>query len=125
MIQKQVLDEADAILSAVVEGMQEKKGRAIVSLEFSEMPKALCDYFVICHGVSRVQAEAIAEGVEDRVRSVTGAKPWNREGFENAEWILLDYVNVVVHIFQQNVRDFYQLEKLWADAPSREYASDN
>jgi ribosome-associated protein len=105
--------------------MQEKKGRAIVSLNFSKMPNALCDYFVICHGMSRVQVDAIAEGVEDSVRNKTGAKPWNREGAENAEWILLDYVNVVVHVFQDSVRDFYNLEKLWADADHQEYRSDS
>lgn len=124
MAQRQTDDDAGAILQAVIEGMQEKKGMSIVSLDFKETPNAVCDYFVICHGKSRVQVDAIADGVEDSVRNTTGSKPWNREGVENAEWILLDYVNVVVHIFQDKIRDFYQLEKLWADAGLKEYVSE-
>ena len=116
-------EDAQAIMEAVVAGMQDKKGGQIVSLDFKEIPNALCRYFVICHGTSRVQVEALADGVENKVRTGAGANPWNREGFENAEWILLDYVNVVVHIFQEKVRDFYKLEKLWADAGYQEYPS--
>jgi ribosome-associated protein len=122
-MQRTTDDDAQAIKEAVIEGMQDKKGGHIVSLDFRAIPNALCRFFVICHGTSRVQVEAIAEGVEAKVRNDAGARPWNREGFENAEWILLDYVNVVVHIFQDKVRDFYRLEKLWADAESQEYSA--
>jgi len=123
MTQIQADDDAAAIFSAAIEGMKDKKGQRIVSLDFTSTPNAICDYFVICHGATRVQTEAIAEGVEDSVRTLTGSKPWNREGFENSEWILLDYVNVVVHVFRDEVRDFYQLEKLWADAGLVEHGS--
>lgn len=123
MEKTQANDDAGAILEAVIEGMQDKKGQSIVSLDFRETPNAVSEYFAICHGTSRVQVEAIAEGVEKKVREITGSKPWNREGQENAEWILLDYVNVVVHVFRDAVRDFYQLEKLWADAGYKEYST--
>lgn len=117
-------DDSMAILNAVIEGMQDKKGLNIISLDFRETSNAISDFFAICHGTSRVQVEALAEGIEEKVRETAGAKPWNREGQENAEWILLDYVNVVVHIFKDDVRDFYQLEKLWADAGYKEYATE-
>jgi ribosome-associated protein len=79
---------------------------------------------VICTGTSSTQVESIADSVEDVVRKSLGDKPWHKEGFENAEWILLDYVNVVVHIFQDQARMFYNLEKLWDDATVKKYLGD-
>jgi len=85
------------------------------------IPNAVSRYFVICHGTSRTQVEAIADSVENLVRKANGSKPWHKEGYENAEWILLDYVDVVVHIFQDQTRSFYKLEELWADAVISRY----
>lgn len=110
------LTDSTALSKAVIAGMQEKKGKSIVNMDFREIKNAMCDYFVICHGTSRVQVESITDGIEQVVREQLGYKPWHREGTENAEWILLDYVDVVVHVFQEPTRNFYQLEELWADA---------
>jgi ribosome-associated protein len=108
--------ESEILSGLVVKGMEDKKGKNIQLLDLREVNNAISDFFVVCHGNSRPQVEAIADGVREAVGKKLGMKPWHAEGFENAEWILLDYVDVVVHIFKQESRDFYQLEKLWADA---------
>jgi ribosome-associated protein len=110
--------------SLVIKGMQEKKGRKIVSLDLRKIENAVAEYFIICHGPSRPHVEALAESVLETVAKASGDKPWHKEGMENAEWILIDYVNVVVHIFQEDVRSFFQLEKLWDDAESEYIKSD-
>lgn len=112
------------LASIIIEAIQEKKGQDIISLNLRDIENAVTDYFVICHGTSRPQVEAIAESVMDAVDKKTGDDPWHKEGTENAEWILLDYVDVVVHIFRDNTRGFYQLEKLWADAKVEHAASE-
>jgi len=113
---KQQLYESEALVHAVLEGMEEKKARDITILDLQDIEHAVTNYFVICHGSSKPQLEALAEAIVDKTLEKFGAKPWHKEGFENAEWILLDYIDVVVHIFREDRRSFYQLEKLWADA---------
>lgn len=117
-------DASDVLTKEIVKGIQEKKGRDIISLDLKKIPNAISDVFVICSGSSSTQVEAIADAVEEVVRKSLGDKPWHKEGFENAEWILLDYVNVVVHIFQDQARMFYNLEKLWDDATVKKYLSE-
>ncbi len=107
--------QSNNLLNSIVEGIKAKKGQDIISLDIKETGAGVCDYFVICNGNSRTQTEAIAYSVEETVRKNTGEKPWHKEGFENSEWILLDYIDVVVHIFQPEARIFYRLEKLWGD----------
>jgi ribosome-associated protein len=115
---KRIKSETSGMLAdIIVSGMQEKLGLNIVKLNLSGIPNSITDYFVICHGSSRSQVDAIADSVQWEVKKAIGALPSHKEGFENCEWILLDYFDVVVHIFQAEARDFYQLEKLWADAP--------
>lgn len=109
-------DNTEQIVAAVVEAMDSVKGKEIVTLDLRETGTAVTDYFVICHATSKTQVEAIAEKVEDEVRDKTGVKPYHIEGKDNTEWILIDFVDVVVHIFLQSARSFYQLEELWADA---------
>lgn len=118
------LNESKILTDIIVNGIQEIKGKEIKSLNLMNIPNAVSNYFVVCHGTSKIQVEAIAESVEKVVRINTGQKPWNKEGFENAEWILLDYVDVVVHIFQEERRTFYNIENLWADAKIVEYESE-
>lgn len=108
--------EPEMTTKAIVHGMLEKKAKDPVILDFSDLGHAVCDTFVICHGTSRTQVEAIADEVIREVKKTTGENPWHKEGFENAEWILIDYVSVVVHIFQDSRRKFYNLEQLWGDA---------
>lgn len=105
----------------IVSSIQNKKGKQIVSLGFDGITNAICDYFVICHAPSKVQVEAIADGIQESVKKEAGIRPWNKEGLENAEWVLLDYIDVVVHIFQEPVRTFYHLEGLWADTERTEH----
>lgn len=124
MVNKKQQSESEELAHIIVEGIQEKKGQDIVSINMTEIPNSVCNYFIICHGNSKVQVEAIADSVEEFVRNSNNEKAWQKEGFENAEWILLDYVDVVVHIFQKNVRSFYNLEELWADAVIKKYKSD-
>lgn len=109
-------DNTEQIVATVVEAMDSVKGKEIVTLDLRETGTAVTDYFVICHANSKTQVEAIAEKVEDEVRDKTGVKPYHIEGKDNTEWILIDFVDVVVHIFLQSARSFYQLEELWADA---------
>lgn len=115
---KAVVDPEKELVDAIVEGMLDKKGHQILVLDLRPTGNSMADWFVICHGNSNTQADAIADSVEETVRKKLNIKPWHTEGFQNAEWILLDYVNVVVHVFQEPIRDFYRLEKLWADAPT-------
>lgn len=118
MAKKKKIEAPDMLADIVVHGMEERKAEQIVKLNLQKIPNTITDYFVICHGNSRSQVEAIAESVEMEVKKATGLNPWHKEGFENAEWILLDYFDVVVHIFQEEARNYYKLEKLWADAES-------
>ena len=109
------------LLKAIVEGMQEKKAKNVVSLDFKKIDNAICRFFVICEGESSTQVDAIADSVRDFARKKIGASVWGSAGYENAEWIFLDYGDVIVHIFQPQIRQYYQLEELWADCPKKEY----
>ena len=116
MSKKKMLDAADILANVIIEGMQENKAKEIVSLNLKEIETAVCDYFIICHGTSNTHVSAIADSVIGETIKNLKDKPFNREGLENSEWVLLDYGNVVVHIFQREIRDFYNIEKLWGDA---------
>jgi len=117
-------DDTLHIVEQVVSGMQDKKARQIVSLDLSNIPNTVTRFFVICHAPSKTQVNAIYDNVIEFVRKQCGVKPFNREGYENSEWILIDYVDVVVHIFLEDVRTFYHLEDLWADAKVKRYPDD-
>lgn len=120
MVKHKKSETSGMLADIIVKGMQEKLGLDIVKLNLSGIPNSITDYFVICHGSSRSQVDAIADSVQFEVKKAIGAIASHKEGFENCEWILLDYFDVVVHIFQAEARSFYQLEKLWADAPREE-----
>lgn len=104
------------LCDAIVEGMQENKAKDIVVLDLREISNAVCDFFVICSGESSTQVEGIGSSVTRHTRKELKEKPWHIEGKTNSEWILLDYINVVAHIFYKDARPFYDLEDLWADA---------
>ena len=109
------------LLAAIVDAIQDKKGIDIVDLKLSKLENAITDHFVICHGNSTTQVEAIADSVEEKVKEVLKMKAWHKEGHKNAQWILLDYASIMVHIFQKEFRDFYSLEELWADGEAKYY----
>lgn len=105
------------LCDTVVKAMQEVKANEIRILDLSEAPGAVCTYFVVAHGDSTTQVEAIARSVEKFTSKELQEKPWHVEGRENAEWILIDFVDVVAHVFYREAREFYDIEGLWADAP--------
>lgn len=109
-------DNVESIVATVVEAMDSVKGKEIVTLDLRETGTSVTDYFVICHANSKTQVDAIADKVIDLVREKDQVKPYHVEGRDNTEWILIDFVDVVVHVFLQSARSFYQLEELWADA---------
>lgn len=100
----------------IVKAIEELKGEDIVCLDLRKLKNAISDFFIICSGNSNTQVDAIANFVYEDVSKKLKVKPWHSEGFQNAEWILLDYVDTVVHIFQKETREFYNIENLWADA---------
>lgn len=104
------------LLTAIVEAMQDKKAYDVISIDFSRLKNTVCDYFVICHGTNKPQVQAISESVYGKLRKQYSVHPSAIEGARNAEWILMDYGSIVVHIFQESTRKFYNLEGLWADA---------
>jgi ribosome-associated protein len=108
--------EKEIMTEVIIEAMLDKKAKDPVIMDFSKLNSSVCDSFIICHGTSRTQVEAIAEGVIADTKKKTGVNPWHKEGSENAEWILIDYSDIIVHIFQDSKRSFYNLEQLWADA---------
>jgi len=112
------------LADAVVEGILDRKGKNITVMNLQSIHNRVCDYFIICQADSNTQVNAIADSIDEMVRKTTGDKPYRSEGFENSEWILIDYVTVVVHVFQSHIREFYNLESLWADAETTEIAFD-
>jgi len=113
---KQILTDTETLKKLIIKGIQEKKGIDVVTLDLRQIQNAVCDYFVICHGNSKTQVSALSDSVEIEVKKVSGVYPSFKEGHTNAEWIILDYFDIVVHIFQESSRNFFQLESLWADA---------
>jgi ribosome-associated protein len=112
------------LFKSIIEGIFEKKGEAVLSLDLRKIPESVADFFVICQATTATQVKAIADSIEYRVKENTGEFPYRQEGFQHAKWILIDYVNVVVHIMQPDVRAFYQLEEMWSDAPAVEHADE-
>jgi len=109
-------DDSKILCDAIVEGMQENKAQDIVILDLREIASAVCDYFVICSGESSTQVDGISSTVMRHTRKELSEKPWSVEGKNTKEWILMDYVSVVAHVFYKDTREFFDLEDLWADA---------
>lgn len=113
-----VIDKIDSrvLAETIVEGMQDVKAKDITILDLRDIHNSVTDFFVICSGDSTTQVEGASNAIVRHTRKELRDKPWHEEGKRNGEWILLDYVNVVVHIFHKDVRSFYEIEDLWADA---------
>lgn len=107
---------ADELIALILQGIEEVKGLEINLLDLRDIENTVCDYFVICNGTSNTHVNAIVNSIQKTVSKGIQDKPWHVEGSDNAEWVLLDYVNVVVHVFQKQVREFYDIEGLWGDA---------
>ncbi|MFS4469477.1 ribosome silencing factor [Maribacter sp. 2210JD10-5] len=107
---------ADELIALILEGIEEVKGQHINLLDLREIENTVCDYFIICNGTSNTHVNAIVGSIQKTVSKAIKDKPWHVEGEDNAEWVLMDYVNVVVHVFQKQIREFYDIEGLWGDA---------
>ena len=106
----------DNLITFTIEGIEDVKGQNITILDLRDIENTVCDYFIICDGTSNTHVNAIVNSVQKKVSKNTKEKPWHIEGTENAEWVLMDYVDVIVHIFQKHVREYYDIENLWGDA---------
>lgn len=106
----------DQLITTVIAGIEDVKGKDISILDLRDIENTVCDYFVVCEGTSNTQVNAIVNSIQKKVSKELKDNPWNVEGSDNAEWVLMDYVNVVVHVFQKHIREFYDIESLWGDA---------
>jgi ribosome-associated protein len=106
---------SDLLITEIIKGIEDVKGENISIIDLREIENTVCDYFILCDGTSNTQVSAIAGSIQKNVSKSLKDKPWHVEGEANAEWILIDYVNIVVHVFQKHVRQFYNLEELWGD----------
>jgi ribosome-associated protein len=120
-----VKGETEDILEGVLEGIKKIKGKEIAIVDLNTINHTECGYFVICHGTSTTQANSIAQSVEETVKEQSGVDAWHKDGYKNSIWILLDYGDIMVHVFQKEYRDFYNLEGLWADAKITKLEDDN
>ena len=114
------LTKNSKIIKTIIAAIQEKKGEHIVSLDLRKINEAVSDFFIVCEANNQPQIRAIAENVESRVKEKCGEDPYHHEGLQKLHWVLIDYVNVVVHIMQPETRKFYRLEEMWSDATSVE-----
>lgn len=123
MVKKKTINLSTYLSEIAVHGIQEKKGNDIVRLDLRELNSSVCDYFIVCNADSSTQVKAIADSVEDEIFKQTQVNVWHKEGQENAEWIVLDYFDIVVHIFKTDKREFFGIEDLWGDAETTTYKS--
>lgn len=107
---------ADDLISVIISGIEDVKGKGINILDLREIENTVCDYFIICEGTSNTQVNAIVNSIQKKVSKELKDNPWHVEGADNAEWVLLDYVNIAVHVFQKHIREYYDIESLWGDA---------
>jgi len=109
------------LFKTVINAIQEKKGEKIISLDLRKIPEAVADFFIVCEAASSTQVKAIAEFVEFQTKNVADEIPYRTEGMQSGQWVLVDYVNLVVHIMQPEVRRFYKLEEMWSDSDGEEH----
>ena len=123
MVKNKIDTQSTNISEAIVFGIQEKKGNDIVRLDLRNIHSSVADYFIVCHAESSTQVKAIAGSIEEEVYKALREDPIRKEGFQNAEWIILDYGDVVVHVFKTDKRAHYGIEDLWGDAEIKSYQS--
>jgi ribosome-associated protein len=115
------LTKNSKILKAIIKAIQEKKGEEIISIDLRKIPEAVADFFIICEAASTTQVKAIADSVEEEVKNNCDELPYKHEGRQTYQWVLIDYVNVVVHVMLPENRRFYKLEDMWSDAPQEKH----
>lgn len=115
------LTKASKIYKTIIRAIQDKKGENIVSLDLRKIPEAVADFFVICEANNQPQIRAISDFIEEEIKKKCGENPYRHEGKQNLHWVLIDYVNIVVHVMTGETRKFYKLEEMWSDAPLEEH----
>jgi len=113
----------DALISNIITGIENVKGLDVRLLDLRDIENTVCNYFVVCSGSSNTHVNAIVSAIQKTVSKELKEKPFHTEGSDNAEWVLIDYVNIVVHVFQKHIREYYSIEELWGDAKTTEIAS--
>ncbi|MCJ7466190.1 MAG: ribosome silencing factor [Maribacter sp.] len=113
----------DELIALIIQGIEEVKGQHTSLLDLRAIENTVCDYVIICNGTSNTHVNAIVGSIQKTVSKTIKDKPWHVEGQDNAEWVLMDYVNVVVHVFQKHIREYYDIEGLWGDAKVTEVES--
>jgi len=113
----------DALISNIITGIENVKGLDVKLLDLRDIENTVCTYFVVCSGSSNTHVNAIVSAIHKTVSRELNEKPFHTEGSDNAEWVLIDYVNIVVHVFQKHIREYYNIEELWGDAKTTEIAS--
>ena len=116
------LTKSSKLIKTIIAAIQDKKGENIISLDLRKINEAVADFFIICEAGNPPQIKAIAENVERKVKEKCEENPWHQEGYKTLQWVLLDYVNVVIHVMQTDTRKFYKLEEMWSDAVLQEHA---
>lgn len=112
------------LYKTIIKAIQDKKGENIVSLDLRKIPEAVSDFFIICEATSNIQIKAIADYLQEQVKKECGENPYKFEGFGSLQWVLVDYVNIVVHVMQPDARKFYKLEDMWSDAVVKGYSEE-
>lgn len=115
------LTKSSKILKTIINAIKEKKGESIVSLDLRKVNEAVADFFIVCEATNQPQVRAIADQVKHEVKEICGESPYHHEGYQNLSWVLIDYVNVVVHVMLSDTRKFYKLEEMWADGTVMEH----
>ena len=115
------LTKNSKIFKGIISAIQQKKGEKIVSLDLRKIPEAVADFFIVCEASSNTQVKAISDFVESHLREVLNESPYHHEGHQGLHWVLIDYVNIVVHVMQPETRKFYKLEEMWSDADVEEH----
>jgi ribosome-associated protein len=123
MVKNKIALESTSISEIAIHGIQEKKGNDIVRLDLRNIHSSVADYFIVSHADSTTQVKAIANSVEEEIFKALKIEPRRKEGLQHGEWILLDYIDVIVHIFKTDKREFYGIEELWGDAEMQSYKS--
>lgn len=115
------IDNENILLKNIIKVIQDAKGKEIMSLNFNKIESAICKYFIICTGTSNIHVRSIAAKIKKIISKKFGEKPWHTEGNNVGEWVLMDYYQIIVHIFQENTRSFYNIEDFWGDAEFTHY----
>ena len=121
MLKKQ--NDSNILITQIISGIEEVKGEKINLFDLREIENTVCNYFIVCNGASNTHVSAIVNSIQKTVSKSIKEKPYRTEGLDNAEWVLMDYIDIVVHVFQKNIREYYNLESLWGDAKNTQIAS--